>query len=614
MDEAVPKTWRGDVTRLRQIIVNLLGNAVKFTEQGEVFILISAYRVAGGRAEQLTHQIYELHFAVKDTGIGIPPERMERLFQSFSQVDASTTRHYGGTGLGLAISNRLSEIMGGTMWVESKGIPGQGSTFHFMILAEAIPTPPQGSLPERQPDLVGKHLLIVDDNETNRRILAHQAQAWGMLPQAAGSGSQALAWLRQGGAFDIAILDMQMPEMDGLTLAAEIRRMEMERKPKNEDGSSKSEMQSSVHQGLSSKLPLVILTSLGRHEEAARAPELDFAAFLYKPIKQSQLHDVLLGIFAKQAGQVQLPSTQPSLDLQMAKHRPLRILLAEDNVVNQKVALHLLGRLGYRIDIAGNGLEALEALNRQPYDVVLMDMQMPEMDGLEATRRICQNWPEDQRPRIIAMTANAMPGDRERCLEAGMDDYISKPVRMEELVRALSQCQAIGNQTDTKAEVAEIIDSALPPPAPSTSDGPTESLLPANGSLPALDSEVLETLLTMIGENVEDVLAELIENYLEDTPLRLKNLRQGLVEEKLHEFERMAHTIKSSSAIFGAMTLSDLCNELETMGRLGTLEGAAEIIQRVEAEYEKVKTALNSLIKQTLLLLVNKRHFNDLIL
>ena len=403
VDDTAPAVVVGDVTRLRQILINLLNNAVKFTERGEV--------VLSAAARSIDDRRYELHFAVRDTGIGIPPDRLDRLFQSFSQVDASTTRKYGGTGLGLAISKRLSELMGGAMWAESE--VGVGTTFHFTIVAEASPA--LASRPDMRrhaPPLHGRRVLVVDDNDTNRRIVVHHTHAWGMLARDTASATEALEWIHQGDPFDVAILDLHMPEMDGATLAREIRARRQ-------------------------VLPLVLCSSLGR-------PELEsdgavFAAQLAKPLKPSQLYDALLGIFAGQARLTRSTEAPAELDPRMAERLPLRILLAEDNAVNQKLALRLLAQLGYRADVAGNGLEAIAALERQRYDVVLMDVQMPELDGLEAARAICQRWTRSERPHLIAVTANAMQGDREQCLEAGMDDYISKPIRVPELVAALDQ-------------------------------------------------------------------------------------------------------------------------------------------------------------------------------
>jgi PAS domain S-box-containing protein len=428
MDNDVPAAIIGDVTRLRQIMLNLLSNAVKFTEKGEVIVTVSGVKLGASPPDTLTHGASTLQFAVRDTGIGIPADRVNRLFQSFSQVDASTTRKYGGTGLGLAISKRLSEMMGGTMWVES--VEGQGSTFHFTIAAErAAALKARPYLSGAHAQLSGKHLLIVDDNETNRRILTLQTEAWGMVSRATASPREALAWLQQGEAFDVAILDMQMPEMDGLMLAREIRQFEKD--PRGDE----------QRRNLTG-LPLIMFSSLGKRGDDTDA--LHFAAYLTKPLKPSSLFDALMTIFAEQKQVVTAKATPTKFtpNTEMGKTHPLRILLAEDNAVNQKLALRLLSQLGYRADVAGNGLEAVQSVQRQPYDVVLMDVQMPELDGLDATRQI-RALAQLAQPRIVAMTANAMQGDREMCIAAGMDDYISKPIRPEELAHALSECNAL---------------------------------------------------------------------------------------------------------------------------------------------------------------------------
>ncbi len=464
----VPVAVNGDVTRLRQVLLNLLANAVKFTESGEVVLTVSAKRSAETSAAVIPAQAgsqgrslavdpglgrddeavgaVELTFAVRDTGIGLSAEGMGRLFQSFSQADSSTTRKYGGTGLGLAISKRLAELMGGSMWVQSAG-PGQGSTFFFTIVAPVAASPQlnRRDFIGQQPTLAGKRVLVVDDNATNRKVLALQTGKWGMVVRDTEFPRTALQWvsgdaapapvipaqagnhalpaavgpgLRRGdasseAAFDLAILDMHMPDMDGLELARRIRQQHP-------------------------TLPLVLFSSLGRRE----AGDTDglFSAYLSKPLRQSQLFDTLAGLLAHdRARRPEQPKAKPTMDPGMAARHPLRILLAEDNAVNQKLAMRLLQQMGYRADLASNGLEAVESVQRQPYDVVLMDVQMPELDGLDATRRVCALMPAGERPRIIAMTANAMQGDREMCIEAGMDDYLTKPIRVERLVEALAQ-------------------------------------------------------------------------------------------------------------------------------------------------------------------------------
>jgi CheY-like chemotaxis protein/HPt (histidine-containing phosphotransfer) domain-containing protein len=506
--------------------------------------------------------MYELHFAVKDTGIGIPQDRMDRLFQSFSQVDVSTTRRYGGTGLGLAISKRLSELMGGRMWVESE--EGVGTTFNFTIRAEAVPNQTYRYLHEVQPQLNDKQVLVVDDNATNRRILTLQLQSWGMLPAVTASPVEALDWVRRGDRFDLAILDMQMPEMDGLMLATEIRR---ERDARN--------------------LPLVMLTSLGGRETlpATDSDKANFAAFMTKPIKPSHLFDALVNVFSERPTRISRrrePTGEAAFDPGMGERLPLRILLAEDHATNQKLALMLLNRLGYRADVAANGLEALEALERQPYDVVLMDMQMPEMDGLEATGHILRRWPSEGRPRIIAMTANAMEGDREAYLAAGMDDYVSKPIRVEELVRALSESRPTNMSNDVNGSATEDVEQTL---TEAESAGDTQQIL---------DPAALETLLELVGGE-KALVAELIDSFLEEAPPLFTQLRQSVEQGDAAGLRMAAHTIKSSSNDFGATALAELCRELEEMGKNGTLEGAAELTAQAEAEYERVQAALETI-------------------
>ncbi len=403
--EGVPNEVRGDVTRLRQILVNLVGNALKFTERGEVELTAKAVTAEDGARE--------VQFAVRDTGVGIPPEAQGRLFQSFTQVDASTTRKYGGTGLGLAISKRLAELMGGRMWLEST--PGRGSTFFFTVRLEWVAPGVRRYQPTERPHLEGRRLLIVDDSATSRRILATLAEKWSMTASVLAQGAEALEQVRAGAKFDVALIDMQMPAMDGIMLAREIRRLP-------------------GGQGL----PFILLSSIGR-PPGPETSEL-FAAVLTKPAKPAQIHDAISGLLGGPAPVASpvAPAPTPAGQTQLE-----RLLLAEDNSVNQKVALHMLARLGYRADAVANGQEAVDAVNSRPYDIVLMDVQMPEMDGFEATRKIKTGSPVGDRvPWIIALTANAMEGDRERCLEAGMDDYLGKPMKSVELAAALERARA----------------------------------------------------------------------------------------------------------------------------------------------------------------------------
>jgi len=564
-----PNFILGDVTRLRQILVNLLNNAIKFTETGEVTISVQASLVDSDKTisepGNLSESLYEIEFAIQDTGIGIPANRLDRLFKSFSQVDASTTRQYGGTGLGLAISKRLSEMMNGMMWVETRGHVGgtpspkwqaaqphritMGSTFYFTIVAPAVATELAEPI-EMLPELSGKRLLIVDDQPTNRQILTLQAQTWGMQSLAAPSALEALNWLESGETFDVAILDMQMPQMDGLTLASAIHQH-----PK-------------CH-----RLPLVLLTSMGYPEASSSALSSHFAACLSKPIKQSQLYEVLTQALQAQPTKVQQrPSSAVRDDIKLGERLPLRILLAEDHLVNQKVALLLLERIGYRADIAANGLEVLEALHRQPYDVVLMDVQMPEMDGLEASRRICQEWPADTRPWIIAMTANAMQGDRELCLDAGMNDYISKPIRVEALIQALSQCPP--NQEQQQAQKEE-----------SDSNKPEIDV-------PAVNLTELQAFCSSIDEDSTQILSLLANCYLEEALKLLQAMKFAIAQADTQALNRAAHTLKGSSANLSAAPLAQLCATLEVMSTSGELDRASTLLAQIEVEYDRVKNTL----------------------
>jgi GAF domain-containing protein/CheY-like chemotaxis protein len=415
IDEDLPVALVGDAGRLRQIVLNLLSNAVKFTDSGEVLVTVGGTQLAAARRGGAR---WEIRVDVRDTGIGIPAEAMSRLFQSFSQVDASIARRYGGTGLGLAISRRLAELMDGTLTAESTGIPGEGSM--FCLVARMPIAAPDAVTPIRsrrvEADLSGRRVLIVDDNATNRRILVAQTTKWGMVPRETGSPSEALRWLAAGEQPDIILSDLLMPEMDGVEFAA----------------------RTTQTNGAAAGPPVVILSSVGLRDR----DEAKVAGWLAKPVKPSALHDtiatILLGAVVAEPGQADTASTGGADAGRLGERHPLRILLAEDNAVNQKLALRLLSQMGYGAEVAGDGQQAIDALERDEFDVVLMDVQMPELDGLEATRRIRKRW-SDRKLQIVAMTANAMAGDREACLAAGMDDYISKPIRPADLTAALER-------------------------------------------------------------------------------------------------------------------------------------------------------------------------------
>ncbi len=416
MGDGLPEAIVGDAGRLRQIVLNLLSNAVKFTEQGEVVLSLEATPPA------VETEPWTIAVEVRDTGIGIPPSRMDILFQSFSQVDASISRRYGGTGLGLAISRRLAESMGGSLTAVSSGVPGEGSIFRLVLPVQAT-TLPDAAPPPPQRSIDGCQALVVDDNATNRRILTSFLERWGVASAATASPLEAIGWVRAGQRFDVAILDFLMPERDGVELAEDLLALQPDR-----------------------PMPIVILSSIGLHGRTAP----NVTAMLVKPVKPSALHDALADAIAGEAPAGTARAQARSDDGAPAATRAaptaagpaepgdrLRILLAEDNAVNQKLALRLLERMGHRADVVGDGQAVLDALEAADYDLVLMDVQMPELDGLEATRRLRARWP-GRRIRVVGLTANAMAGDREACLAAGMDDYVSKPVRPETLGAAIA--------------------------------------------------------------------------------------------------------------------------------------------------------------------------------
>ncbi len=488
-----PDVVLGDVTRLRQVLVNLLSNAVKFTAAGEILVRVEAQAYEPGR--------YVLTFSVSDTGTGIPADRMDRLFRSFSQIDASTTRQYGGTGLGLAISKRLCELMNGTLWVESE--VGRGSTFHFRVQAQAAPDLHGKGMSGPQPALVGLRLLVVDDNANNQRILARLARAWGMEVTTEASGPAALATIDGGAAFDVAILDMQMPGMDGVSLAREIRRRR------------------------GGGLPLILLTSVGWHDSEA---EVDFAAHLTKPVKFYQLYTALLGAVGTEPSPATERLPRPRVESDLARRHPLSILVVEDNAVNQKVAVKMLERLGYPAAVATSGTDAVSALRASAFDAVLMDVEMPHMDGLETTHRIRESLPPDRQPRIIAVTAYALESDRQRCLDAGMDDFITKPIHLAAMAEALKRC----------------------PPAA----GPT-----AGGSSAA--DGVRDRLREVVGPSRPDEVEAMLALYFEDAEGYRGSLARAVEAGDADAAGRALHGLKGASRNVGAWAVAEVCDDAE---------------------------------------------------
>ncbi|AFY42693.1 PAS domain S-box protein [Nostoc sp. PCC 7107] len=565
----VPTQIIGDITRLRQVLMNLLNNAIKFTQQGEVVLSVYANHLE----TQNLDTSCKILFSIQDTGIGITPEKMARLFQPFAQADASMTRLYGGTGLGLVISQRLSEMMNGSLWVESRGCIGgnpdpgwqnskpvlstfshHGATFYFTITSTVLTNAPSSEVTTSVVQLAGKRLLIVDDNPTNSKILSLQVQFWQMQTYIAESSAAALALLAQGMEFDIAILDLPRPKIDGLELARAIRQ-----------------------QPGGQNLPLVLLTSLGTPEICRDFNDVGLVVCLNKPIKQSQLHYVLTHTCGNNLLPANISRAYISpFDIHLAEKMPLRILVAEDSLVNQKVALLMLQKIGYQVDVVGDGREVIQALQHQPYDVVLMDIHMPEMDGLETSQIISQQWEASTRPYIIAITANAMRGDREACLAAGMDDYISKPIQMAELVKALRKCQPFIPTKEPTIQTFLPIDNQ-----PST----------ANLAISAIDHKVLQSLRQMLaGDRV--AFTELLHCYFLEAPKLIQEIKSSVVKEDAETLWKTAHKLKSSSASVGATSLAQVCKQLEAKGRSNDPGGCADILSQLQQEYEQVKTRL----------------------
>ncbi len=528
MEENVPATLVGDQTRLRQILVNLLSNAVKFTEQGEVYVWVETTPLAGTE--------HEVHFRVSDSGIGIPEDRLAAIFESFSQVDSSTTRRFGGTGLGLTISRRLAGLMGGTMWVEST--LGKGSTFHFTIKAESKPGRMRRYLTGTQPALCGKRVLLVDDIPTNLTILEKQLRSWGMNTVRTASGREALDTLLADGPFDLALLDMQMPEMDGIELAIRIQKLHSPQ-----------------------SLPLIMLSSLGRRadfegllDKYESQPE--FSSFLTKPVKPSTLFDAIIELYSETVAEESARAAAPAYDEGIGAHNPLRILVAEDNLVNQRVALHVLAKLGYRADIASNGQEAFDAVQRQRYDLVLMDVQMPVMDGVTATQTIRSEIEAGHQPRIVAMTANVLQGTKNECLAAGMNGYISKPIDLEELKRTLVETKPLSTGAAEKSRT--------------------------------FDWSRLNHLSDDTEDEYTDIVGEILQMFLAETPLRIESANEALSSGNLEEVQRSAHSLRGASANLGADRLAELCGILEDFAGTGDTGEADRVLREIRGEFERV--------------------------
>jgi two-component system sensor histidine kinase/response regulator len=546
----IPDSLRGDPSRLRQILMNFVGNAVKFTEKGEV-----AVRVA---IERETETDLVLRFEVEDTGIGIPPEIQTRLFCAFSQADGTTTRKFGGTGLGLAICKQLVGLMNGSVGVQSQ--VGEGSLFWFSVKLEKSNAPEAVEMVQPQVSLASLRVLVVDDNATNREILNHQIIAWKMKNGCAASGQEALRLLRdasaEGRPYDLALLDMQMPEMDGLALARAIK------------------SDSTI-----SATRLIILTSLNQQQSAEELRAAGIDAYLTKPVKQKRLFECLLNVLGKAGKQSRARNRLNKESVAAPPHvaSKARILLVEDNQVNQMVANGQLHKLGYTADMAGNGLEALECIGRIPYDIILMDCQMPEMDGYEATRQIRSREKSATVPlapvHIIAMTANALEGEREKCLEAGMDDYISKPVRLPDLQKAIERW---------KARVLVSLSGAI---ASAIVASPVEQ----SAEHPPIDLERLHE----ITDNDPDELWSLLTLFRTGSAAGYKILLEAVPGRQMEIIRQSAHKLAGSSSTCGMDPLASRLQQLELSALHQDVHGINIAFEQVKTEYRRLEIALS---------------------
>jgi signal transduction histidine kinase/DNA-binding response OmpR family regulator len=524
----VPDVLLGDPGRLRQILVNLIGNAIKFTEQGEVVIQVEV--------ESQTADITCLHITVTDTGIGISRDKQRLIFEPFTQADGSTSRRYGGTGLGLAISVQLVQLMGGRLWVESE--PGEGSSFHFTVRFGIESSVSEAPEPVPPVNVRGLPVLVVDDNATNRRLLIDMLSHWQMQPTAVATSAEALHTLKRakwtGTPFALVLLDANMPELDGFALAEQIKQ--------------------SVDLA---QATIMMLTSGGQRGDAARCHKLGIAAYLTKPITQTELREAILMALSGPIARTAHTPVVTRHVLRTSRVR-VRILLAEDNPVNQKLAARLLEKLGHLVVVVEDGQSALDMLAQQPFDLVLMDVQMPGMDGLEATAAIrTHEKATGTHTPIIAMTAHAMQGDRERCLAAGMDGYVSKPIKLDDLDAAMKQVL----------------------------DGRSATITPMEE--PSFDLDV--ALNFVDGDRA--LLGEIVTLYHNDYPGWVEELRAAVRAGEAQWTERGAHSLKGAVKIFGATAAYNLASELETCGRAGDLTGAATILPMLERELERLNKA-----------------------
>ncbi|MES2355272.1 MAG: response regulator [Pseudomonadota bacterium] len=571
IDEVIPNNLCGDPGRLRQILTNLVGNAIKFTERGEVIIDVRMQEMSSSDKSGISLQTCTVRFGVTDSGIGMTHEQQQRLFQAFSQADSSTTRRFGGTGLGLAISKQLAEMMGGEIGVTSES--GKGSTFWFTAkLTRMANVADESNVPRT--DLQGLHILIVEDNTTNRTILHEQVGNWGIRYESAKDGREALTILqdtaKRGASFDAALVDMKMPHMNGIELAHAI---------KNDPAISNTK--------------IVMLTSIISSAEVTTAREAGISAQLSKPIRRADLYQCLAKVMGTPAAEsIKSTGRLASKPATANKRLTGRILLAEDNAVNQAVARGILGGIGCNVDVANNGQLAVDAWQRGTYDLILMDCQMPEMDGFTATSTIRQleqlkrddatGEHRSEHIPVIALTANAMEGDRGRCLAAGMDDYLSKPFTREQLHSVLARW------------LPEEIENTLLQPAPVSSTD-TATVKPVQSSEPVVHIEDLNAIRAIQGDQGDSWLREIVQIYLDSSPPLLEEMYTSHDGGDAKTLYRMVHTLKSSSASLGARKLAELCKAAEAAVRESGAQALTTAqLGEIQAEFERVKVALKA--------------------
>ena len=541
----VPQLIMGDVTRLHQILINLLNNAVKFTEAGEVLIHV---KVQPPIEPEKSSESLRVQFSVKDTGIGIPEDKLKRLFKPFYQVN-STSKKYGGTGLGLVICDKLVQLMAGKIEVESE--ENKGSTFSFTIPTQERKGNPEPYLSQSVPELKNKRVFLVSSNKTSQEILRKQCRHWGLLLNAASTGAEVLKdWktshLGESDRPDVAIIDMNLSDMDGLTLGLELQQSD-----------------------IGKNIPFIFLTTLPNHEKHSEAIAAIFNTYLLKPVKADRLFEALLNVLCNikpspQANAIKKVTLNPNL----AKTIPLSILIAEDSSINQELLLIILQKMGYTADVVQNGLGAIEALEKHPYDIIFMDVQMPGMDGLAATRYILKHWSVTQRPKIIAMTASAFQEDKQNCFDAGMNDYISKPIRIEQVQQMLENwSQSIQRspiETTMVTEVKSVLDK----------------------------SAIAE--LQQLNVGLPKKMANAFLN--DDAPHAIAQLKQAAIEKNAVSMRKAAHNLKGSSAILGARELSQLCLQIETKGKAQDFQDIDQLLAQLDNEYQQVEQELGKLL------------------